>query len=152
MNTDEKFLTLAPNLTVTSPAASYANAVVTGNLLFLAGKIPLPDQNGVTPKGILGREYSIDAGYQFARSAALDLIGVIRAELGTLERVSRIVKIQGFIRATEDFDSHHLVLNGASDLFVEVFGDRGVHARSVLGAISLRGGAPLVLEGVVEFH
>jgi len=132
-----------------APAANYANAVRTGNLLFIAGKAPLP-VNGKLPKGRLGREYTADEGYRFARSAALDLIAVMRSELGSLDRVARVVEIQGFLNAVSEFEDHAKVLNGCSDLLVEVFGERGVHARSVLGASSLRGGLPVILKAVVE--
>lgn len=132
-----------------SPAANYANAVRTGNLLYVAGKGPSA-QDGVLPRGKLGREFSVDDGYRFARSAALDIIAVVRAELGSLDRVARVVEIQGFLNATPEFEEHAQVLNGCSDLLVEVFGERGIHARSVLGATSLRAGLPIVLKGVVE--
>ena len=135
--------------TGTAPAANYANAVRSGNLLFLSGKAPLAE-GGTLPKGRIGREFSADDGYRFARSATLDLIAVMKAELGSLDRVARIVDLQGFINATEEFEDHAKVLNGASDLLVEVFGERGVHARSVLGAVSLRAGLPIVLRAVVE--
>jgi enamine deaminase RidA (YjgF/YER057c/UK114 family) len=98
----------------------------------------------------LGREFTAEDGYRFARSAALDLIAVMRAELGSLDRVARVVEIQGFLNAVPEFEDHARVLNGCSDLLVEVFGPRGVHARSVLGASSLRGGLPVILKGVVE--
>jgi enamine deaminase RidA (YjgF/YER057c/UK114 family) len=132
-----------------APAANYANAVRTGNLLFIAGKAPLP-QDGKLPKGRLGREYTAEEGYDFARSAALDLIAVMRAELGTLDRVARVVEVQGFLNAVPEFEDHAKVLNGCSDFLVEVFGERGVHARSVLGASSLRGGLPVILKAVIE--
>jgi enamine deaminase RidA (YjgF/YER057c/UK114 family) len=132
-----------------APAANYANAVRTGNLLFIAGKAPLPE-NGKLPKGRLGREFSTQDGYRFARSAALDLIAVMRTELGSLDRVARVVEVQGFLNAMPEFEDHAKVLNGCSDLLVEVFGERGIHARSVLGASSLRGGLPVILKGVVE--
>jgi enamine deaminase RidA (YjgF/YER057c/UK114 family) len=134
----------------TAPAANYANAVRSGNLLFIAGKAPLPEKDGKLPKGKLGREFTVEDGYRYARSAALDLIAVMRAELGSLDKVARVVEVQGFINATADFEDHAKVLNGCSDLLVDVFQDRGVHARSVLGATSLRGGIPLVLRAVVE--
>ena len=132
-----------------APAANYANAVRTGNLLFIAGKAPLPE-NGKLPKGRLGLEYTAEDGYRFARSAAMDLIAVMRTELGSLDRVVRIVEIQGFLNAVAEFEDHAKVLNGCSDLLVEVFGERGIHARSVLGASSLRGGLPVILKGIVE--
>jgi enamine deaminase RidA (YjgF/YER057c/UK114 family) len=134
----------------TAPAANYANAVRSGNLLFIAGKGPLPEKNGKLPNGKLGREFTVEDGYRYARSAALDLIAVMRAELGSLDKVARVVEVQGFINATADFEDHAKVLNGCSDLFVDVFQDRGVHARSVLGASSLRGGLPVILKAVVE--
>jgi len=132
-----------------APAANYTNAVRTGNLLFISGKAPLPE-NGKLPKGKLGREFSVQDGYRFARSAAIDIIAVMKAELGSLDRVTRIVEVQGFVNAVEDFEDHAQVLNGCSDLLVDVFENKGVHARSVLGANSLRGGVPVILKIVVE--
>ena len=132
-----------------APAANYANAVRSGNLLFIAGKAPLAE-NGTLPRGKLGRELTVDDGYRYARSATMDLIAVIRAELGSLDRVARIVEVQGFVNATEDFEEHAKVLNGCSDLLVEVFGERGIHARSVLGANSLRSNVPVIVKAVVE--
>ncbi len=132
-----------------APAANYVNAVRTGNLLFISGKAPLPEQ-GKLPRGRLGREFSAEDGYRFARSAALDLIAVMRSELGSLDRVARVVEVQGMLNADPAFEDHAKVLNGCSDLLVEVFQERGVHARSVLGASSLRSGIPLVLKAVVE--
>jgi enamine deaminase RidA (YjgF/YER057c/UK114 family) len=132
-----------------APAANYANAVRTGNLLFIAGKAPLPE-NGQLPKGRLGQEFTTEDGYRFARSAALDLVAVMRAELGSLDRVARVVEVQGFLNATPEFEDHAKVLNGCSDLLVEIFRERGIHARSVLGASSLRGRLPVILKAVVE--
>lgn len=150
MNPEQRLRALGIELPAGSaPAANYANAVRSGNLLFIAGKPPRPE-DGRLPKGRLGREYDAAAGYRFARSAALELMAVMRAELGTLDRVARIVEVQGFLNAVETFEEHPKVLDGCSDLLVEVFGERGVHARSVLGASSLRGGLPLVLKAVVE--
>ena len=133
----------------TAPAANYANAVRTGNLLFISGKAPLPEQ-GKLPKGKLGREFSVEDGYRFARSAAIDLLAVMKAELGSLDRVARIIEVQGFLNTVEDFEDHAQVLNGCSDLLVDIFGSKGVHARSVSGVNSLRGGLPVVLKVVVE--
>ena len=150
MSPEEKLRELGLTLPAGSaPAANYTNAVRTGNLLFIAGKAPLPE-NGKIPKGRLGREFTTQDGYRFARSTALDLIAVMRNELGVLERVNRIVEVMGFLNTTPEFEDHPKVLDGCSDLLVEVFGDRGVHARSVLGASSLRWGIPLVLKAVIE--
>ena len=132
-----------------NPAANYTNAVHTGNLLYLSGKAPRA-VDGVLPKGRLGLEFDTEQGYVFARSAALDLIAVIKSELTELSMLMRVVEIQGFVNATPEFEEHATVLNGASDLMVEVFGDVGVHARSVFGASSLRGNVPVILKAVVE--
>jgi enamine deaminase RidA (YjgF/YER057c/UK114 family) len=132
-----------------APAANYVNAVRSGNLLFIAGKAPLPVA-GALPKGRLGQEFTAEQGYAFARSACMDLIAVMKSELGSLDRVVRVVELQGFVNAVADFEDHAKVMNGASDLLVAVFGANGVHARSVLGASSLRGGLPLILKMTVE--
>lgn len=131
------------------PAANYTNAVRSGSLMFLAGKGPLPE-NGKLPKGRLGEAYSVEDGYRFARSAAINLLAVMRAELGSLDRVVRVVEVQGFINAIPEFEDHAKVLDGCSDLFVAVFQERGVHARSVVGASSLRSGLPIVIKAIIE--
>lgn len=132
-----------------APAGNYATAARAGNLMFLSGKAPLPVA-GAMPKGRLGREYSADEGYQLARSACTDLIGVMRKELGSLDRVARVVELHGSLNATPEFEDHAKVLDGASDLLVAVFGPAGVHARSVIGVSSLRKGVPLTLKAIVE--
>lgn len=150
MNPEQKIKDLGLVLPSGSPpAANYANAVRSGNLLFLAGKSPLPE-NGILPKGRLGSEFTVEDGYRFARSAGINLLAALRLELGSLDRVARVVEVQGFVNATEEFEEHAQVLNGCSDLFVDVFEQRGVHARSVLGASSLRGGLPIVVKAIVE--
>jgi enamine deaminase RidA (YjgF/YER057c/UK114 family) len=132
-----------------NPAANYANCVQTGDLLFVSGKGPL-SPGEAPPKGKLGREFSTAEGYAFARLTALDILAAVQLELGSLDRVRRVVKLQGFVNATPEFEEHPRVLNGASDLMVEVFAERGVHARSVLGATSLRAGLPIVIESIFE--
>lgn len=150
MPAEQKLLELGLILPESSaPAANYANAVRSGNLLFLSGKAPLP-QEGQLPRGRLGREFTAEDGYIFARSACLDLLAVMRKSLGSLDTVAQIVELQGFLNATPEFEDHAKVLNGASDLLIQVFGECGIHARSVLGASSLRSGLPLVLRAVVE--
>jgi enamine deaminase RidA (YjgF/YER057c/UK114 family) len=132
------------------PAANYTNCVEVSGLLFVSGKAPLAAAGAKPVNGKLGRELTTQQGYDYARSTGLDILAVVRLALGDLDRVERVVKLQGFINATDDFDQHPQVLNGCSDLMVEVFGDRGVHARSVLGASSLRGGSPLVIESIFQ--
>lgn len=139
-------ITLPP---VSAPVANYVNAVQTGNLLYLAGKGPLT-VGGKRPCGKLGRDFSVAQGYQHARSTGLDLIAVMKAELGSLDRVRRIVKVLGMVNCTPDFTDPPKVINGASDLFVEVFGDKGRHARSAVGMNSLPMGIPVEIEVIVE--
>ena len=118
-------------------------------MLFVSGKGPLPVA-GKLPKGKLGAEFSSKEGYEIARTAALEILAAVKLELGSLNRVQRVVKLQGSVNATPDFEEHPKVLDGASDLMVEVFGNRGTHARSVLGANSLREGLPMVVEAIFE--
>ena len=135
-------LTLAP---VTPPIANYVNAVRTGNLLFLAGKGPA---GGVT--GIVGKEISVEQAYQHARTTGLALIAVMKSELGSLDKVKRIVKVLGMVNAVPGFGDQPKVINGCSDLFVEVFGERGKHARSAVGVGSLPNNIPVEIECIVE--
>jgi enamine deaminase RidA (YjgF/YER057c/UK114 family) len=135
--------------TVSQPVANYVNAVRTGNLLFLAGKGPRPE-NGKRPSGKVGREYTAEQAYQHARTVGLDLLAVMRAELGSLDRVRRVVKVLGMVNAVPEFQDHPKVINGCSDLFVEVLGERGKHARSAVGMGSLPMGIPVEIECVVE--
>jgi enamine deaminase RidA (YjgF/YER057c/UK114 family) len=135
---------------VSAPVANYVNAVRTGNLLFLAGKGPRPDASGRRPSGKVGREYTVEQAYQHARTVGLDLLAVMRAELGSLDRVKRVVKVLGMVNAVPEFADHPKVINGCSDLFVEVLGDRGRHARSAVGMGSLPMGIPVEIECIVE--
>ena len=135
---------------VSSPVANYVNAVRTGNLLFLAGKGPRPDAGGKRPSGKVGRGYTADEAYQHARTVGLDLLAVMRTELGSLDRVKRVVKLLGMVNAVPEFADHPRVINGCSDLFVEIFGDAGRHARSAVGMGSLPMGIPVEIECIVE--
>src|SRR6266850_4569122 len=134
---------------VSAPIANYVNAVRTGNLLFLAGKGPR-DELGRRPSGKVGREYSVEQAYQQARSVGIDLLAVMRAELGSLDKVMRVVKVLGMVNAVPEFQDHPKVINGCSDLFVQVLGERGKHARSAVGMGSLPMGIPVEIECIVE--
>lgn len=131
------------------PVANYVNAVRSGNLLFLSGKGPSA-VDGLRPAGKLGREFNLEQGYRFARSTGLALLAVMRTELGSLDRVKRVVKLLGMVNAVPDFTDQPKVINGCSDLMVEVFGERGRHARSAVGMGSLPNGIPVEIEVVVE--
>ncbi len=136
--------------TVSAPVANYVNAVRAGDLLFLSGKGPRAGADGKRPKGKLGRDYTVEQGYQLARTVGLDLLAVMRSELGSLDRVKRVVKVLGMVNAMPDFEDPPKVINGCSDLFVEVFGERGRHARSAVGMSSLPMGIPVEIECIVE--
>jgi enamine deaminase RidA (YjgF/YER057c/UK114 family) len=135
---------------VGAPIGNYAHAKRTGNLLYLSGKGPPDGADGKMPKGKLGAGMSIEEGYRHARQVGLVLIAAIRDALGgDLDRVEDIVKVLGMVNATPDFEDHPKVVNGCSDLFVEVFGDRGRHTRSAVGMSSLPGGIPVEIELIV---
>ncbi|NGZ76987.1 RidA family protein [Saccharibacillus alkalitolerans] len=128
-----------------APAAAYANAVSVNGLMFVAGKGP-----SGAPKGKLGREYSTEQGFEFARQAGIEILAVLRDELGSLDRIKRVVKLQGFVNATAEFEEHHKVLDGCSKLMADVFGERGAHARSVFGAVSVRDNLPIIVDSIFE--
>jgi enamine deaminase RidA (YjgF/YER057c/UK114 family) len=135
--------------TVGAPCGSYVHAKHVGNLLYLSGKQP-PDSDGKTPRGKLGAGMSVEDGYRHARGVGLMLIAAMREALGgDLDRVTDIVKVFGMVNAAPDFEDHPKVINGCSDLFVEVFGERGRHARSAVGMGSLPGGIPVEIEVIV---
>lgn len=132
-----------------APAGNYSSAVQTGNLLFISGKAPRPIDDRPL-KGRLGREYSVADGYALARSACVELLAAIKNQLGSLDHVAQVVELTGSINAVPEFEDHAKVLDGASDLLVQVFGAAGAHARSVVGVSSLRNGLPLTLKAIVE--
>ena len=151
MKTEARLKQLGISLALpVQPVANYVNAVRTGNLLFLAGKGPRMGDNGRRPIGKVGRDYTAEEAYGHARGVGLDLLAVMRSELGSLDRVKRVVKLLGMVNATPEFSDHPKVINGCSDLFVEVFGERGKHARSAVGMGSLPMGIPVEIECIVE--
>jgi len=151
MNAEKRLKELGLDLgTVSAPIANYVNAVRTGNLLYLAGKGPRADKDGKRPRGKVGRDYTVEQAYQHARSVGLDLLAVMRQELGSLDKVKRVVKVLGMVNAVPEFEDQPKVINGCSDLFVEVLGERGRHARSAVGMGSLPMGIPVEIECIVE--
>ena len=131
------------------PVANYVNAVRVGNLLFLAGKGPTkPDGSNITGK--VGKDLTIEQGYEAARLTAINHLAVLKAELGSLNKVKRIVKVLGMVNCTEDFKDQPKVINGYSDLMVEIFGDKGKHARSAVGMYVLPVNIAVEVEVIVE--
>jgi enamine deaminase RidA (YjgF/YER057c/UK114 family) len=133
------------------PKANYVHSVRAGNLVFLAGKGPTrADGSRVTGK--LGAELTVEQGYEAARLVGIQQLAALKAELGDLNQVKRIVKVLGMVNASPDFTDHSKVINGFSDLMVEVFGARGKHARAAVGMGSLPGGIAVEIEVVVEVY
>lgn len=137
--------------TVSAPAGNYVSVVRMGNLVFSSGKAP-STMNGIVPKGKLGREYTSAEGYQLARLACLDLLATLAKELGSLNHIARFIELHGSLNTTADFEDHARVLDGASDVLVEIFGENGLHVRSVIGVHSLRNGVPLTLKATLEVY
>ncbi len=130
---------------VPTPAGNYVHAVRTGNLLFLAGKGPISDVQGK-----VGAEFTKEQAYQYARETGLTLLAVLKSELGTLARVKRVVKVLGMVNAVPEFGDQPFVINGCSDLFVEVFGEAGYGSRSAVVFVSLPTGIPVEIECTFE--
>lgn len=149
-NVEEKIKELGIQLeNPEKPVANYLPAVKTGNLVFLSGKIP-KDEEGHLITGKLGADLTIEQGYIAARSCAIAQLSTLKAEIGDLNKVVRIVKVNGFVNADPDFTELSKVVNGFSDLMVEVFGERGKHARAAVGMASLPLGIACDIEMIVE--
>jgi enamine deaminase RidA (YjgF/YER057c/UK114 family) len=138
-------ITLPPD---SVPAANFVNAVQSGKLLFLSGNTP----GGQWPlKGKVGKDLTVEQGYQSARQAGLIMLGKMRTALGSLDRVKRVVKVLGMVNSADGFSDQPRVVNGFSDLMVEVFGEAiGKHARSAVGMAGLPGNAAVEVEMIVE--
>jgi len=131
------------------PVANYVKAVRAGNLIFLAGHVPTrADGSGIT--GRLGQNLSVEQGYEAAKVTTISLLSTLKAELGDLSRIRRIVKVTGMVNSTPEFTDQPKVINGCSDLLVAVFGDRGKHARSAVGMAALPLNYAVEIEMVVE--
>ena len=126
-----------------APAANYVPWVISGNLLFVSGQIS-------ALKGRLGEDLAVEQGAEAARGCGLSLLAQARAALGSLDRVARVVKLGGFVNSTATFTDQPEVVNGCSDLMVEVFGERGRHARAAVSAPSLPRGVAVEIEAIFE--
>ena len=131
------------------PLGSYVTAARSGNLLFTSGHGPLRDGR-VAYQGKVGRELTVEQGQEAARLTGLNLLATVRDAIGSLDRVRRVVKVLGMVQCADDFTDQPKVINGFSDLMVEVFGDAGRHARSAVGMGSLPFGIPVEIEMVLE--
>lgn len=135
---------------VAKPAGAYVPAVVSGNLVFTAGQIPLVDGKLIAT-GKVGKEITQEQAKDIARICALNAVAAVQGAIGDLNRVKKIVKVVGFVASTPDFTQQPFVVNGASELLQQIFGDDGIHARSAVGVAVLPLDAPVEVELVVEF-
>lgn len=136
---------------VSTPVANYVNAVRTGNLLFLAGKGPRkPDGSYIT--GQVGVDLTLEEGKEAARLTGINQLAVLKSELGGLNKVKRIVKVTGMVNSAPGFGNQPEVINGFSDLMVEVFGEKGKHARAAVGMVSLPRNIAVEIEMIVEIE
>lgn len=131
-----------------APAAAYVMAVTSGNQVYLSGHIA--KQDGKPWVGKLGLDMDTATGKAAARSIAIDLLSTLNAQIGSLNKVKRIVKVMGLVNSTPEYTEHHLVINGCSELLGEVFGDLGKHARSAFGVAQIPLGACVEIEMIVE--
>ena len=131
------------------PVANYVQAVRTGNLVFLAGHGPRKPEGGLVV-GRVGSDLTLEQGKEAARLTAIDMLASLKAEIGDLRRVKRVVKVVGMVNTTASFTEHPKVVNGCSDLLVAVFGDRGRHARCAVGMGSLPFNIPVEIDMIVE--
>jgi len=148
---DERLVELGITLpTVVPPVAAYIPAVVAGNLVYTSGQLPMV--NGVLPAtGKLGADVSAELGKELARQCALNALAAVGSVVGSLDRITRIVKVVGFVASDPSFTGQPGVINGASEVLGEIFGDAGVHARSAVGVAVLPLDSPVEVELIVEF-
>lgn len=136
--------------TAASPVANYVGFVRTGNLLVVSGQLCLDPEGKLVAKGKLGGEVSVEDGHKAARACALNLLVQVKAALGDLDKVTRVVRLGGFINGKPDFIDGPKVMNGASDLMVTAFGEKGRHARTTIGVAALPLDAAVEVEGMFE--
>ena len=132
-----------------APAGNYVPAVVTGNLVFMAGQLPNRDGK-LAVKGKLGADVTIEQGYEAAKICAANILAQLKVAIGDLDRVRRCVRVGGFVNGTPEFADQPKVANGASDLFALAFGDAGRHARTTVGVAALPAGAAVEIEATFE--
>jgi len=135
---------------VATPAGAYVPAVMSGNLVFTAGQIPLVEGK-LAATGKVGKDLSAEQAREIARICALNAVAAVKSVIGDLDRVKKIVKVVGFVASDPEFSQQPAVVNGASELLEQIFGDKGIHARSAVGVAVLPLDAPVEVELIVEF-
>ena len=152
MGIDERMKDLGISLPeVAKPVASYAPAVLSGTYLFVSGQLPTVEGK-LKAEGRVGEEVTVDEARDCARTAVLNGLAAARKLLGSLDRIRRVVRVAGYVRSGDTFKDHPKVVNGASDVLQEIFGEAGVHARSAIGCSSLPLGAPVEVEMILEIE
>ena len=152
MTPEEKLKEMGIELpTPPTPMANYVPAVRTGSLVFLSGHGPMKE-DGTMVAGRVGEDLDLDAGYQAAFRVAIGLLASLKNAIGDLSKVVRVVKLLGMVNSADDFTDQPKVINGASDFLVDVFGDKGKHARSAVGMNVLPGNIPVEIEMIVEIE
>jgi enamine deaminase RidA (YjgF/YER057c/UK114 family) len=136
---------------VPRPVASYIPAVHSGHYVFTSGQLPMI-KGELKAKGKIGRDLTVEQGYECAKVAALNCLAAVRSVVDELDRVRRIVRVTGFVNSAPGFEEQPKVINGASDLLVEIFGEKGKHSRLALGANELPLGSPVEVEMIVEIQ
>ena len=150
MTIEEKLKELGIELkTPPSPVANYIPVQQTGNLIYLSGQGPR-NESGDFISGKVGSDITAEEAYELARNTAINLVSAMKSYLGSLDKVKKIVKVFGMVNSTSDYTDHPKVINGCSDFFVEVFGDKGRHARSAVGMGSLPNNMAVEIEIIVE--
>ena len=132
------------------PIANYVPGVRTGNLVYLSGLGPASRPDGTTPSGKVGRDLTTEEGYEAARLTGLNILSRMKGEVGDLDKVRRVVKLLGMVNSDPSFNQQPAVINGCSDLLVEVLGDKGRHARSAVGMAGLPNDIPVEIEIIIE--
>jgi len=152
MEIEEKITSLGLQLPeVAKPVASYIPAVQSGNLVFISGQIPFV-HGKLLCRGKLGKEIDLEKGYECARIAVMNCIAALKSVIGDLDKVKRIVKITGYVNSAAGFEDQPKVLNGASDLVIEIFGEKGRHSRTAIGTNELPLAAPVEVDLIAEIQ
>lgn len=150
MSFDERLKKLGIELPVPSkPVASYVPALTIDNFIYVSGQLPI--KNGkLIFKGKLGKELSVEDGYKAAEICAINILAQLKAKLGTLDKIEQIIKVEGYVASVPEFTEHSKVINGASDLFLKIFGEKGKHTRIAVGMASLPLNAPVEISLVAK--
>jgi len=133
------------------PIAAYIPALISGNSLFVSGQLPIKEGKLIY-KGKIGRDLTLEQGYEAARLCAINILSAAKSAIGNLNHIKKVVRIAGYINCTEDFTAHSKVLNGTSNFLVSIFGDSGKHIRIAIGVCSLPLGSPVEVEAMFEIE